>query len=268
MIQIGISVPPGFVILLTVFEKLLEKADLNVKIDVIFDSVNYKEVRIVEQTSEKIRALIIDVKISEDIAEEIRKFFKRLNSKYVAVRSSATVEDSANAAWAGQLESYLNTTEENLFKNIKKCWAFLFTPRVIFYRFEKNLHKHKISVAVVVQKMVESEKSGVAFFVHPVTENKNQLIIEVGFGLGEAIVKNIGLERIFPFLIQDTKRLEKAGVDFIVMSCNSLHVFIKEVRDAVDIPVLSIVEETSKIWPEFLSMKIWALTVSLFFLPK
>ena len=71
-------------------------------------------------------------------------------------RSSATAEDSASAAWAGQLESYLNITEENLLENVKKCWASLFTPRAIFYRFEKDLHKQKISVAVVVQKMVES----------------------------------------------------------------------------------------------------------------
>jgi len=73
-------------------------------------------------------------------------------------------------------------------KNIKKCWASLFTPRAIFYRFEKNLRRQKISVAVVVQKMVESEKAGVAFSVHPVSQDKNQLIIEAGFGLGEAIV--------------------------------------------------------------------------------
>jgi len=104
------------------------------------------------------------------------------------VRSSATAEDSASAAWAGQLESYLNTTEENLLENVKKCWASLFTPRAIFYRFEKDLHKQKISVAVVVQKMVDSEKSGIAFSVHPVTQDRNQLIIEAGFGLGEAIV--------------------------------------------------------------------------------
>ena len=73
-------------------------------------------------------------------------------------------------------------------ENVKKCWASLFTPRAIFYRFEKNLNKDKISVAVVVQKMVDSEESGIAFSVHPVTQNENQIIIEAGFGLGEAIV--------------------------------------------------------------------------------
>jgi len=188
MTKAGISVPPGFVILSTAFEKFLEETDLNVEIDSILGSVNHKDIHTVESASEKIQSLILEAGTPEDIGKEIQKFFKKLDTKFVAVRSSATAEDSASAAWAGQLESYLNTTEENLLENIKKCWASLFTPRAIFYRFEKDLHRQKISVAVVVQKMVESEKSGVAFSVHPITQDRNQLIIEAGFGLGEAIV--------------------------------------------------------------------------------
>ena len=188
MTQAGIPVPPGFVILSISFEKFLEETDLNVEIEAILDSVNHKEIHTIENASEKIKALILQAEIPKDIQAEIQKFFKILSSKYVAVRSSATAEDSASAAWAGQLESYLNTTEETLLESVKKCWASLFTPRAIFYRFEKELHKQKISVAVVVQKMVESEVSGIAFSIHPVTENRNQLIIEAGLGLGEAIV--------------------------------------------------------------------------------
>lgn len=184
----GIPVPPGFVVLATAFEKFLEETDLNVEIDAALESVNHKEMHTIEGASEKIHALILRAEIPRDIAEEIQKYFEKLGVKYVAVRSSATAEDSASAAWAGQLDSYLNTTEETLLENVKKCWASLFTPRAIFYRFEKDLHKQKISVAVVVQKMLESEKSGIAFSVHPVTEDKNQLIIEAGLGLGEAIV--------------------------------------------------------------------------------
>ena len=188
MTNADIPVPAGFVILANAFENFLEETDLNVEIDTILHSVKHKEIHTVENASEKIKGLILGAEMPEDIATEIQKFFKNLNSKYVAVRSSATAEDSASAAWAGQLESYLNTTEKNLLENVKKCWASLFTPRAIFYRFEKGLHKQKISVAVVVQKMVDSEKSGIAFSVHPITEDKNQLIIEAGFGLGEAIV--------------------------------------------------------------------------------
>lgn len=188
MTQAGIPVPPGFVILADAFEQFVKETDLNVEIDAALDSVNVKEMHTIERASEKIQALILKARMPADIAVEIQKFFKQLDTRYVAVRSSATAEDSASAAWAGQLDSFLNTTEEALLTNVQRCWASLFTPRAIFYRFEKELHTQKISVAVVVQKMVESECSGIAFSVHPVTEDYNQLIIEAGFGLGEAIV--------------------------------------------------------------------------------
>lgn len=184
----GIPVPPGFVILANTFEKFLGETGLNIEIDSILDSVDHREVHTVEHASEKIQDLILSAEVPLDIREEIERYFLKLNAVYVAVRSSATAEDSASAAWAGQLDSYLNTTRQTLLENVTKCWASLFTPRAIFYRFQKGLHKAKISVAVVVQKMVASDVSGVAFSVHPVTENANQLIIEAGFGLGEAIV--------------------------------------------------------------------------------
>lgn len=187
MLRVGIPVPPGFVILSTAFEKFLEETNLNVEIATILDLVDPIEIHTVEGASEKIEALILQAEIPQDIADEIQKYFKTLDANYVAVRSSATAEDSASATWAGQLESYLNITEENLLENVKECWSSLFTPRAIFYRFGKDIHKKNISVAVVVQKMVESEKSGIAFSVHPITQNENQLIIEAGFGLGEAI---------------------------------------------------------------------------------
>ena len=188
MTQAGISVPPGFVVLSSAFEKFLEKSDLNVEIDSILHSVNHKEMHTVEEASEKIKDLILKAKITQDIKEEITKEFKKLKSQFVAVRSSATAEDSSSAAWAGQLDTFLNTTEKTLLANVQKCWASLFTPRAIFYRFEKGLHNSKISVAVVIQKMIESEVSGIAFSVHPVTQDRNQIIIEAGYGLGEAIV--------------------------------------------------------------------------------
>ncbi len=188
MARAGIPVPPGFVILTGAFERFLEEADLTQELDTILHSVKHDEIHTVEYASEKIRALILSARIPEDIAREIRKNFGKLDAEYVAVRSSATAEDGSTAAWAGQLDTFLNTTEKKLLENVQHCWASLFTPRAIFYRFEKGMHGQKISVAVVVQKMVQSEVSGVAFSVHPVTEDHNQLIIEAGFGLGESIV--------------------------------------------------------------------------------
>ena len=188
MTQAGMAVPPGFVVLSVAFEKFMESTDLNVEIDPILHSVNLKEMRTIENASEKIKDLILKAEMPQGIKDEIKREFENLKSKFVAVRSSATAEDSSSAAWAGQLDTFLNTTEKTLLANVQKCWASLFTPRAIFYRFEKGLHNSKISVAVVVQKMIESESSGIAFSVHPVTEDHNQIIIEAGYGLGEAIV--------------------------------------------------------------------------------
>jgi phosphohistidine swiveling domain-containing protein len=188
MTKAGIPVPPGFVILSASFEKFIQETELVAEIDAILESVHHEEIHTVENASEKIQALILAAKMPKDIEKAIAASFKELDAKYIAVRSSATAEDSASAAWAGQLDSYLNTTEKKLLENVKRCWASLFTPRAIFYRFEQGLHEQKISVAVVVQKMLESEVSGVAFSVHPVTQDRNQLIIEGSYGLGEAIV--------------------------------------------------------------------------------
>jgi pyruvate,water dikinase len=188
MTHAGIPVPPGFVILADSFEQFIRETDLIQEIDAILEKVDHKEIHIVESASEQIKGLILSKEMPRDIADVVNQSFKELGAEYVAVRSSATAEDGADHAWAGQLDSYLNTTKTDLLEKVKHCWSSLFTPRAIFYRFEKGLRTTKISVAVVVQKMIQSEVSGIAFSVHPVTEDHNQVIIEAGFGLGEAIV--------------------------------------------------------------------------------
>jgi pyruvate,water dikinase len=188
MTNAKMPVPPGFVLLSTAFGRFLEETDLDVEADAELKKVNYKEIHSVSRASETIRNLIHDQKMPDDTKKEVLSEFKKLKSKFVAVRSSATAEDSSIASWAGELESYLDTTEKQLLENVKKCWSSLFTPRAIFYRHEKKLLKTKVSVAVVIQKMIESEISGICFTVHPVTEDKKHMIIEAGWGLGEAIV--------------------------------------------------------------------------------
>ncbi len=191
MIRSGIPVPPGFVVLSSAFEWFLDETNLGTKIDSILGSIKHGEIQSVDDASEKIKTLILETKCHKEIADEIQTSFNDLGAEFVAVRSSATAEDSASAAWAGQLESYLNTTKENLLENVKKCWASLFTPRAIFYRFEKRFRSKKISVAVVVQKMIQSEVSGICFTAHPVTKDRNQMVVEAGYGLGEMVVKGM-----------------------------------------------------------------------------
>jgi len=188
MINSGIPVPDGYVVLADTFEEFIKETDLIQEIDAILDEVDHKSVHTVDEASEKIQTLIKNAEMPQSIADEILSSFETLDSEFVAVRSSATAEDGADHAWAGQLDSYLNITKEGVLEKVQECWASLFTPRAIFYRFEKGLNTTKISVAVVVQKMVNSELSGIAFSVHPITEDRNQLIIEAGLGLGESIV--------------------------------------------------------------------------------
>ncbi|MFZ2189620.1 MAG: PEP/pyruvate-binding domain-containing protein [Candidatus Magasanikiibacteriota bacterium] len=184
----GIPVPPGFVVLASAFDRFLEETNLNSEIAARLKEVDPNDTNSVDKASNVIRDVIHDHAMPKDLADEILESFDQLDAEYVAVRSSATAEDGAVASWAGELETYLNTSSENVIEKVKSCWSSLFTPRAIFYRHEQKLIDHYVSVAVVVQKMIQSEISGIAFTVHPVTEDYNQMIIEAGYGLGEAIV--------------------------------------------------------------------------------
>jgi len=188
MLKFKMPIPFGFVITAKTFDYFLEKNDICAFIKAQLKKINYNDPKSIISYSEAIRSIIFQSFISENILDEILKNFRELNSAFVAVRSSATAEDLDDASWAGELETYLNTDKKHLLENVKKCWSSLFTPRAIFYRKEKELSKKKVSVAVVVQEMIESEISGICFTVHPITKDKNQMIIEAGWGLGEAIV--------------------------------------------------------------------------------
>jgi len=188
LMQSGFPVPPGFVVGAAAFEIFLQENELGADIEVILKRVKHEDINLVDRASREICALIEEVIVSAELEKEILEHFRKLKTKFVAVRSSATAEDSKTASWAGELETYLNVTRGNIIESVKKCWVSLFTPRAIFYRFEKGLYQEKISVAVVVQKMIASEVSGVCFTVHPVTRDKGQMVIEACFGLGEALV--------------------------------------------------------------------------------
>lgn len=189
--KLKVLVPPGFVVSAAAFDRFLEETDINVEIDAGLDSLNHNDLSSVEHFSAVIRSLINKATFPDDLQKAILQEYKKLKASFVAVRSSATAEDSDVASWAGELDTFLFINQKNLITNIQKCWSSLFTQRAIFYRFEKKLHTTQISVAVVVQQMVDSEKSGVCFTVHPVTRDENQMVIEAGFGLGEAIVSGM-----------------------------------------------------------------------------
>jgi pyruvate,water dikinase len=124
--------------------------------------------------------------MSEELEQQILENFDKLGTEHVAVRSSATAEDSKEAAWAGQLDTFLNVSRDELIATVKKSWAAINSDRAKSYAEAKNIKAGK--VAVVVQPMQQSEAAGIAFSTHPVTQNTGQVVIEAGLGLGESVV--------------------------------------------------------------------------------
>lgn len=207
----GFSIPPGFCVTAEAYKKVLEDSSLNEKIKEILDSVDVGDTENLNEKSKEIRELILNVKIAEDMKADILEAYENMNvdnevfknankqvldlisagreDAFVAVRSSATAEDLPEASFAGQQETFLNVKgKEKLLDSIKKCWASLFTSRAIFYREKNNFDHMQVYLCVVVQKMINSETAGVMFSVNPATNNKNEILIEAGYGLGESVV--------------------------------------------------------------------------------
>jgi len=204
--NLKIPVPQGFVVTAQAYNYFIEKAKLKEKINELLEKINYEDTNQLNEITKQIRELIISAKLPKEMEEEIIEAYNLLgtpsnipegpalevleNSEkvFVAIRSSATAEDLADASFAGQQDTYLNIKgEKDLLESIKKCFASLFTSRATYYRNKKGFKHSKVSLAVIVQKMVDSDKSGVIFSKDPSYKNDN-IIIEAVFGLGEGIV--------------------------------------------------------------------------------
>uniref|UniRef100_A0A7C3RD04 Probable phosphoenolpyruvate synthase n=2 Tax=Archaeoglobus fulgidus TaxID=2234 RepID=A0A7C3RD04_ARCFL len=196
LLRAEIPVPDGFVVDARTFREFIQKTGIQEKIYSLLQDLDVEDTEKLETVSRQIREIIETTEIPEEIEKEIREAYRKLCEEegrevYVAVRSSATAEDLPDASFAGQQETYLNVAgEDEVVEKVKKCWSSLFTPRAIYYRVQKGFRHEDVSIAVVVQKMVNSEKSGVMFTSHPVTGEK-KCIIEAVFGLGEAIVSGL-----------------------------------------------------------------------------
>lgn len=198
MIGIGVPVPPGFVVSTASFDRLIDINSLDNKIQQIIDNTDVDDTAALLEASRKIKELILFCAMPPEIGSKVIEAYRKLlgyggaqvNSRtdlpVVAVRSSATAEDLPTASFAGQQATFLNVKgDKELIGSVKKCWASLFEPRAIFYR--SKLGFSKASIAVVVQKMIDAEKSGTMFTVDP-TKNENVILIEAIWGLGESIV--------------------------------------------------------------------------------
>ena len=194
MVKAGLPVPPGFIVTAAAYFHVLDLNQLNPQIKQILKTLDVHDPRSLNAISKAIKKIILQAKIPDDLALEIiqsyLKLSKGLRQPLVAVRSSATAEDLPGASFAGQQETFLNVKgEANVVQNVRACWASLFEPRAIFYRQEKGFDHFKVGIAVPVQRMIQSDVSGIMFTINPVNNNKNQVVVEAIWGLGEMIVQ-------------------------------------------------------------------------------
>ena len=231
--NMGIPVPPGFVITAQAYDHFIKTSGLNNKIKILLEKIDYENTEKLDEITKEIRELIESGTFPEEMSGEILEAYETLGAGdssikdkpahyiikktpepvFVAVRSSATTEDLAEASFAGQQETFLNVKgNSDLLKSIKKCFASLFTPRATYYRNKKGFKHEDASLAVVIQRMVDSDKSGVIFSKDP-SMKKEDVIIEAVWGLGEGIVSG------------------KITPDRYVVSPNGFKILEKEVGD-------------------------------------
>ncbi len=206
--NLKIAVPPGFVVTAQAYDFFIKESGMGEKIKEILDKIHYEDTKQLDESTKKIRELIEGAEFPKEMAEEITESYEHLGAAdldlaegsaldilrnsaepiFVAVRSSATTEDLAEASFAGQQDTYLNIKgPDSLLKHVRKCFASLFTSRATYYRNKQGFKHEQASLAVVVQKMVDADKSGVIFSKDP-AYNKEGIIMEAVWGLGEGIV--------------------------------------------------------------------------------
>ena len=196
MVSFNLPVPKGFVVTASAYFQFLRENDLAKVIKKETEAIDFNRPETIDQASQRIQKAIEKSQMSEDLAKKIIFAYDKLGGllkqSLVAIRSSATAEDLPTASFAGQQETFLNVKgETNVVKRVQDCWASLFTPRAIFYREENHFDHLKVGLAAVVQEMIGGEISGVMFTIDPVSHEKNRIIIEAIYGLGEYLVQGI-----------------------------------------------------------------------------
>ncbi|KXB70960.1 pyruvate, water dikinase [Peptoniphilus sp. DNF00840] len=194
----GLPVPPGFCVTAEAYTKFIKYAELDEVVKLLMEAVDVENVDDLTNASKEIQTKIrekdFDPELEEEILRAYREFSENIGVKdpEVAVRSSATAEDLPDASFAGQQDTYLHISgEEELLNHIRDCFASLWTSRAIYYREKQNYDHFDVALSVVIQKMVNSEKSGVMFTANPINNSKDEMMINASYGLGEAVVSGI-----------------------------------------------------------------------------
>ncbi len=193
LVKAGTPVPPGFVIAAPAFRLFLQQQGTAEAIKARVEAIDVNDTAALERTARELQVAVEKLAIPPEIAAAILAAYHQLAQGeqpcFVAVRSSATAEDAPHTSFAGMNETFLNVRgDEALLDAVRRCYASLYGARVLFYRRTEEIPEEKMSIAVIVERMVNSRAAGVMFTVHPATGDTNLLVIEGAFGLGEAVV--------------------------------------------------------------------------------
>jgi pyruvate,water dikinase len=190
IINAELPVPLGFVVTVGAYDEFLEATGVGADLDLLFHLEKEGETR--TGGADEIRDLIANAEMPEAIAWAVADAYHQLGEGPVAVRSSATAEDLAEASFAGQQDTYLNVQgEAQVLRAVQNCWASLYGAHAVHYRAKAGFGQSGVRMAVVVQQMVDADRSGVMFTLNPVSNDDSQLLIEAVYGLGEACVSGV-----------------------------------------------------------------------------
>jgi len=190
MTSIGLPVPKAFVVTAQAFRRFLIETGIEDTLFRRLERLDVEDNGALESVSRDVQDIVLSVDMPDHIREEVIDAYARMgaNGTVVAVRSSATAEDLPEASFAGQQETFLNILGDvDLLDAVQRCWASLYGARAIYYRAKQGFDDRSVNIAVVVQELIRSEKSGVMFTSHPVT-GEPLTIVEGSWGLGEAVV--------------------------------------------------------------------------------
>ena len=188
----GVQVPPGLVVTCDAYFRFLDDAGLRPQIERLFGDLQANDRAELDRVALQVRQLITGAPMPAWLVSPISAAYENMGAGTVAVRSSATAEDLAEASFAGQQSTYLNVEgKAEVVRAVQKCWASLFEPQAIFYRARAGFDHGNVGMGVVVQRMVQADRSGVMFTINPVTNDDRSMVIEAVFGLGEAVVSGL-----------------------------------------------------------------------------
>ena len=220
MTAAGLPVPPGFVVGASSYALFCDTGGLRDRIEKRLSQVDVDDTAALEAATKEVRAMVEAEPVPDEVASEIRDAYLELagdrDNPPVAVRSSATAEDTEAASFAGMNETFLNVRgPDEVVEAVRRCWSSLFGARTVFYRAKKGFGQADMDIAVVVQIQILSTRAGVMFTIDPSSGDRDRLVIEGSLGLGESVVSGqvspdrYGVEkRDLHILKRDVKRKE------------------------------------------------------------